>query len=726
MKKRPHPGWEVRWRRASNACPSFQVTLEDDDPTRSEMARSHESVWEAISVLEDTKRGVGPAIRAARGTGDYSIAKIVAAIVDRIESEGVDLDTELRKLLSLYESNNHRQLVEAYFWPGNRPSNPHAAAGALLRKLCDNPPGNTSTNALDLVDAFPGLFSYWPGVTALGLADTVLLYALTDRDLPGSLLEPLADFEGPLYHGAQLLTLLLDLTHFDSVGSPEDESPVHFDWLRRNAKPLVELVDWASRLSAETHTRKVATRVRMCGDELDLEQFRGVTGSLALVLDEVGIYRDGRPDQSSVYALYRRWLSACSTGSEPIANLELATPSDLINIARASVEDGKAVREFSKLSQRCESGKQTLNDAFGDYGFRMDSSVLIGRYLDGDFEALELIGHFFEIDIESVTLYRGVGCLRILWLFLHGAEYATELSEELDLAREEGLKPSDFDELDGIDSEEELQELTGSLQEIRDGLQELADQWIRKVAGLPELQRPQDHPFRERQVIREWFTQMHLDLGHAPTSQLLDGTSFETLNEEHLTVGPKADIELAEQDCRSWLSLVLWRLELGRSRPSRPTPEPAAEPKKASKKKSVPEQPHPDLDREPEEQEAQLDAPLERTYSVVFLGGADPDAKQDQRVLTKLSELYDDKVQVEFIHSGFKANIRPYLDSLQSRLDGGADAVVISSRLRTTMGQRARKACGSAEVPWASCSNFGVASIKNSIVKAVNLAQNTE
>ena len=59
---------------------------------------------------------------AARGTGDYSIAKIVAAIVDRIESEGVDLDTELRKLLSLYESNNHRQLVEAYLWPGNRPS----------------------------------------------------------------------------------------------------------------------------------------------------------------------------------------------------------------------------------------------------------------------------------------------------------------------------------------------------------------------------------------------------------------------------------------------------------------------------------------------------------------------------------------------------------------------------------------------------------------------------
>jgi len=108
---------------------------------------------------------------------------------------------------------------------------------------------------------------------------------------------------------------------------------------------------------------------------------------------------------------------------------------------------------------------------------------------------------------------------------------------------------------------------------------------------------------------------------------------------------------------------------------------------------------------------------------VLLVGGNEVQANYDQRLRDWFAKEAP-RIQLEFIHSGWKSNWSEYVAQVERRLKAGAgspDAIVVITMIRTILGEKVRALAGEYERPWVACTGRGFESLRRSALKAAQL-----
>ncbi len=108
---------------------------------------------------------------------------------------------------------------------------------------------------------------------------------------------------------------------------------------------------------------------------------------------------------------------------------------------------------------------------------------------------------------------------------------------------------------------------------------------------------------------------------------------------------------------------------------------------------------------------------------VYFIGGTEEEqGRRKPEILAKISETYGDSVELEFIFPGWGSNWMQHIERMKRHLKP-RDVVVLMPLVRTNFGIKLRKLVGDCDAFWVACSGNGVASMVNSIERAIHLSR---
>ena len=102
-----------------------------------------------------------------------------------------------------------------------------------------------------------------------------------------------------------------------------------------------------------------------------------------------------------------------------------------------------------------------------------------------------------------------------------------------------------------------------------------------------------------------------------------------------------------------------------------------------------------------------------------MVGGNETQARQEQAIRETVARSWPG-LRLEFEFTGWSSNWQRRLDSFERQLRG-ADAVVLLQKMRTTLGQTARRICGEESIPWIPCPGHGRQSIVGAVARAADV-----